>query len=113
MVTSEDIERDAARRIWRQSTIPVIWLDKDRRRGDRPLPLLVKLPRHDDNQDWLQNGRRYEPRWIARFGGWSVPTAWFDDVIRRTLQRYRSVYVIQPFREREKCAPACWKARRL
>lgn len=113
MSTSADIERDAARRIWRQATIPVIWLNKERRRGDRRFPLLVKLPFSDGNHDWLQSGKRYRPKWIAQFMSWSVPVTWFEDVIRRALQRYRRVYVIQPFRKQEKCAPACWAARKF
>jgi hypothetical protein len=94
--------RDAAA-IWRQSAIPVAY---------RPggAPLLVKLPFAADNADWLRNGKRTKPEWVKRFKAWEVPRSWFNDVILRVLQRYGRVYVIQPFRELEKCAPACWNA---
>lgn len=92
--------------IWRQTAIPVVY-----RPGDGPL--LVKLPFATDNGDWLRNGKRTKPVWQSKFRSWEVRKGWFDDVIRRALLRYRRVYVIQPFREQEKCAPACWNARRF
>ncbi len=36
--------------------------------------------------------------------------AWFSDLVERCLDRYGKVYIIQPFREQEKCAPACMNA---
>lgn len=96
-----DVREAAA--IWRQAAIPAVY---------RPggAPLLVKLPHASDNLGWLRNGKRTAPVWRARFKSWEVPRAWFNDVIRRALQRYQRVYAIQPFREQEKCAPACWNA---
>lgn len=94
--------REAAE-IWRQTAIPVVY-----RPGDGPL--LVKLPRAMDNSDWLRNGKPRNPVWQSKFSSWELPKGRFDEVIRRALLRYRRVYVIQPFREQEKCAPACKKA---
>jgi hypothetical protein len=73
-------------------------------------PLMVKLPYGRDNRSWLQNDHRRKPVWIARFRCWEIPKSWFDDVVERSLQRFDRIYVIQPFRVQEKCAPACWRA---
>ena len=98
----KDVQDAAA--LWRQTKIPVVY-----RPGDSPLQ--VKLPFADDNRDWLRNGKRTLPVWDSKFSSWRVPRSWFDDVIRRALLRHRRVYVIQPFREEERCAPACRNAR--
>ena len=73
-------------------------------------PLLVKLPFADDNREWLQDDPRNRPQWISSEKAWSIPKSWFDDTARRCLARYRAVYVVQAFRETEKCAPACVNA---
>ena len=66
----------------------------------------------DDNETWLRNGRRNAPRRIgAEIISWEIPKAWFNDFVDRALQRYGEVWVIQPFRAHEKCAPACRTAR--
>ncbi len=41
---------------------------------------------------------------------WEVPAAWFNDFVDRALERYSELYVIQPYREQEKCASACLNA---
>lgn len=37
--------------------------------------------------------------------------AWFGPLIRRCLQRYGRVYVIQPLNHSEVCASSCWDAK--
>lgn len=39
--------------------------------------------------------------------GWELPKAWLNDFLDRALVRYRSVYIIQPYREQDKCSSAC------
>lgn len=90
--------------VWGQKALPVIFL------GAPDYPLLVKLPYAEGNRDWLQDDRRSHPKWISTEKAWSIPKSWFDDTVRRCLERYRSVYVIQAIRETEKCAPACVNA---
>lgn len=90
--------------IWEQKLRPVVFLDAP------GYPLLVRLPYAGDNREWLQNDRRNRPEWIPSEKAWSVPKAWFEDSVRRCLERYGAVHVIQPFRESEKCAPACVNA---
>lgn len=60
--------------------------------------------------EWLRDGRRLKPDWCAQFKAWEIPTAWFDSVIKLALRRHQEVYVIQLYREHQKCAPACWNA---
>jgi hypothetical protein len=41
---------------------------------------------------------------------WEIPKAWFNNFVNSALERYGKVYVIQPYNEQEKCAPACMNA---
>lgn len=93
------------RHVWGQERIPVVL----RRTGKGQL-LRVRLPYAKGNRDWLRNGRRGSPAWIADGKYWELPKAWFNDFVDRALGKYGKVYVIQPFREQEKCAPACQNA---
>jgi hypothetical protein len=43
---------------------------------------------------------------------WEVPMAWFGPLIRRCIQKYGAVYVIQPLDRSEVCARSCWEAQR-
>lgn len=90
--------------IWRQSRIPVVY------RRARPLPLLVRLPYFDDNFSWLRGSSHHKPKWNQRYKCWETPVSWFDVIIQKALRRSRSVYVIQVYKEQQKCAPACWNA---
>jgi hypothetical protein len=91
-------------RIWHQARIPVVVLGGPVRR------LIVRLPYAPANRDWLQDRHRTKPVWLPKQQVWTIPKSWFEDVLRRALLRYGAVYVIQPFRKDEKCAPACWNA---
>jgi hypothetical protein len=44
---------------------------------------------------------------LAPIGG---SKAWFNDFVERSLVQYGNVYIIQPYREQEKCSPACQNA---
>jgi len=90
--------------VWRQEKIPVVF------RKGKGTPLLVKLPASPNNQYWLKDSRRNLPEWSKQYHCWSAPKAWFEDTVKRTLDRWGKVYVIQPYRTQQKCAPACWNA---
>lgn len=92
------------REIWEQAVMPVVF-----RQGGRK-PLLVRLPYGRNNRAWLKHDHRNHPTWNAKNARWELPKAWFEDVTERAMQRYGAVYVIQPFRELQKCARACWDA---
>jgi len=91
--------------VWNQHLIPVIL-----RRDGKGQRLRLRLPYSEDNRAWLQGGRRNSPKWIASEKYWGAPKAWFNDLVNQCLERYGRLYVIQPYREQEKCAPACWNA---
>lgn len=95
----------SAERIWRQDKLPVVY------RESHGKPLLVRLPYDPNNGVWLKAAHRRNPVWLEQFKCWRVPHSWFDEIITECLSRFGSVYVIQPYREQEKCAPACWNAK--
>ena len=92
------------REVWSQKLIPVVY------RQGRPKPILLRLPYAENNYDWLRDDHQRKPKWDSKFKCWEVPNTWLDDLIRRTLKRFGRVYVIQPYKEQQKCAPACWNA---
>jgi hypothetical protein len=91
------------RKVWNQNGIPVIL------RRDSGL-LRLRLPFSNDNRNWLQSFGRTHPVWDKEKRCWETPKSWFNDLVRRSLEKYNKLYVIQPFRVQEKCAPACWNA---
>lgn len=90
--------------LWRQSKIPVLY------RQGGSAPLLLRLPYAEDNRVWVRGDHQRKPKWVFAYKCWQTPKAWFDDLIQRCCLRYGCVYVIQPYREKEVCAPACWEA---
>ena len=90
--------------LWRQGKNLAIF------KRNKPLPVLARIPFAEGNMEWLRDGRRLKPDWCAQFNAWEIPTAWFDSVIKLALRRHQEVYVIQLYREHQKCAPACWNA---
>lgn len=91
-------------RFWKQTRFPVIF------QRQRPARLLIRLPYAVDNRIWLRNGEKNIPNWDKENGAWEVPQAWFERVIRLSFTRYGACFVIQLYREKEVCAPACWNA---
>jgi len=89
--------------IWEQDKIPVI-----RRRIGHDLR--VRLPYSDWNREWLQALGRNRPQWNRERKCWEVPRAWLKRLIEKCLQDFRQVYIVQPHREQEVCAPACRNA---
>jgi hypothetical protein len=101
------------KRIWRQDELPVVV------RKGAGYPLQVKLPHPRNDFEWTTSARRWLraphprgriPEWRQNYRGWEVPKAWFNDLVERLLARYGRLYVVQPYREQEKCAPACMNA---
>ena len=101
----DDPGRKRRLRVWNQTKVPVVL-----RRTGSGEQLRVRLPFDDSNRDWLRIGHKRNPIWNAKERCWELPKSWFDDLINRALERYGSVYIFQPYREQERCAPACQNA---
>jgi hypothetical protein len=90
--------------IWGNERVPVLLRPK------KQPPLYIRLPFDPGNRAWLQESGSHHPKWVSRKRHWTVPMAWFNPLIKRCINRYRAVYVIQPLNRTEVCAPACWNA---
>ena len=95
---------DRFQRIWSQGRVPVVV------RQGTGRPLYVRVPYAQDNRAWLRGDSRNQPKWITHKKWWETPQAWFNRLIEQALHRYSQVYVIQLYKEQQKCAPACWNA---
>ena len=98
-------KRQEIKRVWSQRVIPVVY------RSVAKKTLLLRIPYAPDNMAWLRNGKQRKPIWDKEYTCWHLPKAWFNDTVNRCLHRFGKVYVIQPYRAQEKCAPACWNAK--
>lgn len=101
-LTASDAQRLST--IWKQNNTPVML------RKGKGHQLMVKMPYAEDNYDWLRNDWRSKPKWNGQYKSWELPQAWFNDLVVRILTRHSKLYIIQPYREQEICAPACWNA---
>ena len=98
-------ESHRLKEIWNQKTTPVVL-----RRDGKGEQVRVRLPFAEGNYAWLRDGRRARPNWNVGLACWELPKAWFNDLVNRSLRRWGRIYVIQPYREQEICAPACMNA---
>ena len=92
-------------KIWNQKGIPVVL-----RRNGKGERLRIRLPFNEANRRWLQDNRRTRIKWNSLENCWEVPKLWFNGFVRSALSRFGHLYVVQPYREQEICAPACWNA---
>lgn len=90
--------------VWRQLSIPVVYRPPDK--GE----ILLKLPFSKNNYEWIKSNNQRKPKWLNQFKCWQLPRSWFNKVVEDTLTKHKKLYIIQPYREQEKCAPACWNA---
>ena len=103
---SDDLDRIL--KVWNQSARPVIV------RNRKGVPVRVRLGRTTfewADRSWLKNNRPRRPKFNYERNCWEIPAAWFNDTVERCLDRFSQVYVIQPYRAQEKCAPACQNAK--
>ncbi|MER8584799.1 hypothetical protein NKH19_06035 [Mesorhizobium sp. M1338] len=70
----------------------------------------VRLPFAEDNRQWLNTVGKSSVTWIGGKAYWELPRNWFNSFVNRALDRYGKLYVIQPYREQEKCARKCMEA---
>lgn len=98
------ISEPRVRRIWSQAKVPVVL------RQGVGYKLYVKLPYRAFNRSWLAQMGRVKPVWISSENHWELPASWFDKLVNQSLQTFGRIYVIQPYRAQEKCAPACRSA---
>lgn len=90
--------------VWNQSVVPVIL-----RPGGKD-QLKTRVPYAKNNRAWLKVGHRIEPEWNREKKYWALPKSWFNDIVNKCIEQHGKVYVIQPYRKQEKCAPACMNA---
>lgn len=91
--------------IWIQNEIPILYRSPDKG------PVYLKLPDGTKGYYYLSAEKRRKPLWVPEYGAWEIPKSWFNYIAERSLDRYQKLYIIQPYREQEKCTPSCWNAK--
>jgi len=91
--------------VWQQQNIPVAW-----RSGEKGQPLLAKLPHRPDNKAWIRSMGKVRRHWNGEQKYREIPKSWLNTFVAHSLERFGKIYVVQPYREQEKCAPACMNA---
>lgn len=98
-----------ARDAWRQSeqfgAIPAVY------KPGRTRPLMVRIPYREGNSRFIQADHQHRQRWNKQFRCWETPQSWFEAIVLRLLNEFGQTFVIQEYRQQEKCAPACWNAK--
>lgn len=100
----DDVTSQQLLQVWKQAEVPVLL-----RRGPGKR-VRLRFQNRPNNLMWLRRDRRTIPHWNDQYRCWEVPKAWFNSLVTQMLDTFGRVYIIQPFREEEKCAPACWSA---
>lgn len=94
-----------AKVVWNNGAVPVVL----RRGGSQAVRL--RIPFSSENREWLKNGaRKKEPEWEPKQKYWELPHSRFNELVAMILERFGHLYIIQPYREKEVCAPACMNA---
>lgn len=94
-----------AKKAWNNHIIPVVI-----RRGGS-MALRLRVPKWNENEIWLRNGnRKRRPTWVSEGKYWELPASRFNELVKLILVRCGSLYIIQPYREKEVCARACMEA---
>ena len=95
--------RKRLKAVWRQDKVPVLFRQSSG-------PLLVKFERFLGDRAWLRRQRGRIPRRDEKFRCWSTPRSWLDGLVDQFLNQYGQLYIIQPLKRQQKCAPACVNA---
>lgn len=71
--------------------------------------LCIRMPYSPANYDWLRLSQT-KPRWDRRWKCWLVPRAWLNRLSKKAARTFGRCYVVQAYREMERCSPACLTA---
>ncbi len=100
------MQKERLSQIWKQTAVPVIL-----RRDGFHEKLRVRVPEGATSSRWMNALGKSHANWMVAEGGyWELPKGWFNSFVNAALDRYGKLYVIQPYREQEKCARRCMDA---
>jgi len=104
-----ELDQQRIKEVWNNNEISIIL-----RRGEKGEKLRIRIcgrKVHDGgDRVWLKSHHRINPVWDYHLRCWETPKAWFNQLVREFVDTDGKVYVVQPYREQEKCSPACQNA---
>lgn len=87
-------------KIWGQSKIPVI---KRLTKGK----IKIHTPYAPDNRKLLTVDAQNEPHWNTQLKQWELPLKHLTHTVESLLRKYKSLYIIQPYNEKQVCTASC------
>jgi hypothetical protein len=100
----KDDSKDAME-VWENKVIPVVI-----RRGGAEA-IRIRIPYASDNRTWLRvNAKKRKPVWNKIMKCWELPASRFNEIVGMILEKFKSLYIIQPYKEKEVCCAACMDA---
>lgn len=91
-----------------EAQVPVI-LNAEKGRG----ALYLRLPGGEKDQDFVWGGQASYPDWNPKSKIWQVSRSAMQEHAKRCLAKWGTCWIVQPYKEREVCAPACQHAQGL
>ena len=93
------------RSIWNNANTPIVI-----RTNQKGAKLSARLPYRDNNRSWVNSIGKSRATYNGNLKVWEMPKIWLNPFINESLNRYGSIYVVQPHNALEVCAPACRNA---
>lgn len=96
-----ETDREKIERVWLQNKIPVI---------QRPENGKLKIKPSGDGyyHPWLFREGKHRPIQIKNY--YEVPVAWLSWLVKECLNQSRSVWIIQPYNDKQVCTASCRNA---
>lgn len=86
-----------------ESKIPVLLNPKTKGK------IMLRFPNEEKHQAFVEAGQKSEPEWKP-YGAWLVARSALRSHAQRCIGEWGSCWIVQSYREKEVCAPACQNA---
>lgn len=71
--------------------------------------IMLRFPNEEKHEDFVAGGQRSEPEWKP-YGAWFVARSALRSHAQRCIAKWGGCWIVQSYREKEVCAPACQNA---
>lgn len=103
---------DDMRALWREVPHPILFRVGKGASLKLRLSKPTKKPqlRSVEEYRFLQQPRKRLPQWDLEKRHWELLYAWLDALVKRIVEQFGYLYLVQPFRSQQVCARSCQEA---